>query len=315
MQLAIENADNSWTSSSQINKEYYLEDQLKGLHFILKVPDFDTKTQNEQMSRNKMEFLIDSQSVKNKEHLSIFLPKIEDSLEYQYENMEEFWKIKPSAFLEQNMQIKLGESLQIFKVSEELYNINSLKTLDDSFLNTKLNQNDNKRKKLGRKFEFTGLSQRKDVVLKSLLRKIKKYLWVQLNQFTEFLYLRKSEEKDFYERCLIAFIQNTIQKDVTVDFLFTLGSFLSPDHMKVLIKRKQSKFLKISEYHLNLRKINEVVDLLYKFNLQRFIKFAQRKEVYVIINHFYNFFEDTLRSDEIIGIQLLVSMCKVERDY
>ena len=315
MQLAIKNTDNAWISTSLINKGDYLEDWLNGISCTQKVLDLDTQTRNEQMLRNEMDFWIDSNLIRNKEHFSIFSPKIEDNLEYQYENMEEFWKIKPTPFFEQNMQIKLGESLEIFKVLEELYNINSLKTLDDQLLNAGFNNQDTQRKKLGRKFEFTGLSQRKDVVLKSLLRKIKKCLWVQLNQFTEFSRKRKSEEKDFYERCLIAFLQNMIQRDATVEFLFTFGSFLSPDHMKELIKSKQSKIFEISEYHLNLRKINEVVDLLYKFNLQRFKKFAQRKEVIVIINHFYNYFEDTLRSDEIIGVQLLASMCKVEREY
>ena len=137
-------------------------------------------------------------------------------------------------------------------------------------------------------------------------------MWRQLNEFTNFSKQRNLKEKDFYERCIIEFIENIIQSEATTEFVLILGGFLSFEHMKKLIMSKNSKIFDKSLKHINLRKNYEIYDLLYKFTLAKYAKFAKRKEVYIILSYFYNFYCDTLESDEIIGIQLLSSLSKTE---
>ena len=127
-------------------------------------------------------------------------------------------------------------------------------------------------------------------MLKSILRKIRKYLWRQFNEFTNFLKQKYLKEKDFYERCLIEFITNIIQKEATAEFVLILGGFLSFEHMKELIMSNYSKIFNKSLKNIYLSKIDEIYDLLYKFTLTKYVKFAKRKEVHIILNYFYNFY-------------------------
>ena len=97
------------------------------------------------------------------------------------------------------------------------------------------------------------------------------------------------KEKDFYERCLIEFIKNIIQREATAEFVLILGGLLSFEHMKELIMRNYSRIFSKSLKSIHLRKIDEIYDLLYKFTLTKYVKFAKRKEVHIILNYFYNF--------------------------
>ena len=90
-------------------------------------------------------------------------------------------------------------------------------------------------KRLGRPPILTGLSKRKDVVLKALLRRIRTYFWKDLNAKTKYLNKKKYKGASIFNDCLTFYIENILKEVATSEFLHILGSFISSNEMKALI--------------------------------------------------------------------------------
>ena len=101
------------------------------------------------------------------------------------------------------------------------------------------------RKRLGRKPVTTGLHQRKDVVLKSLLRSIHSFYWTDLNHETNYIKQKKKIGIEYYEDCLKTYIQSKFNEEPTDNFVLILGSIAFSKDMKKLLQYKSENASKI----------------------------------------------------------------------
>ena len=129
---------------------------------------------------------------------NFFYEEKHEILEYLLKNQEEFWKVdvqypfEPEIF--QNSRVYLESPLKPssginFEEITYIYPI----TQNDR-------HNDSIDKKLGRKPTFTGLTQRRDVVLKNLLRRIKTFFWNDFKDQTKYFKLKKYKRIAHFER-------------------------------------------------------------------------------------------------------------------
>ena len=170
MQPATKIDTSVWSVNASIADNYDSDSTRDNSHSKQAVLQFDIENRHKEILRDYSKGEMDHQLVLNLEHFTIFTPKREDSLEFQFKNMYEFWKPDPNTFLWQNLQFYSFGSVES---NDATHSLNAaLFTLTESGQNHKHSQEEFQRKKVGRKFQFTGLSQRKDVVLKSLLRRI-----------------------------------------------------------------------------------------------------------------------------------------------
>ena len=204
---------------------------------------------NSDFDKAKFEFNIDhwfqkcSENIKfceNDERIFGNEENTEDYLKYQIYNQQEFWR---------NINYwKGGISRDKFEVIDkdwvkqsENASIISIISLNKSEVAPVFNKSGSIRKKIGRKPDISGLHQRKDIVLKSLLRKIHSFYWRDINNETKYLKNKQKRGVLFYEACLKQYIQSKFNKEPTDDFVLTLGGFACWKEMKRLILNKSSK--------------------------------------------------------------------------
>lgn len=127
-------------------------------------------------------------------------------------------------------------------------------------------------------------SRRKDVIIKTLLRKCKKYFTKHFNSSTSYL---KTEKRKFgsrvYKATLETYITKVLQIPITEDLLIFLGVFLYPkdleDNMDLFVSPNYSQE-KISTL---LTKIHEI---LYKYSHKKFHLFSKNKEFKLLFTYF-----------------------------
>jgi hypothetical protein len=129
-------------------------------------------------------------------------------------------------------------------------------------------------KKVGRKPIHTGLSKRKDVVLKSLLRKIKSHYWKEFEAQTQFNQ-RKNKQDDqrkFFKTCIRIYVSSCALLEDTIEVKTSLGNLLNP-------KLMGDK----ADYALR--------DLLCKFSMQKYEGVLQNSEFSELIQAYFQTIE------------------------
>ena len=162
--------------------------------------------------------------------------------------------------------------------------------------------------------------KRRDVILKTLLRKCRKYYQKLFNTHTKFLKNKKKELSCYYKNWIEKFIQDCISIDTTLNISFHMGALLYPQEMIRWVdkfvypngikasSRKKLMKKKISTYK---DQVDILHDILYKFSKEKLEKFISIPELAVIFLHFIEHAGEWNTSDIETKIwKELVSKCK-----
>lgn len=169
--------------------------------------------------------------------------------------------------------------------------------------------------------EWTGAkSKRRDVILKTLLRKWRKYFQKLFNNHTKFLKNKKKELSWYYKNCIDKFIEEWIPIDTSFNLSFHMGSLLYPQEMIRWIEKfvypdgiKSSSRKKLMKKKISTYKdqVDILHDILYKFSKQKLEKFISIPELAIIFLYFIeNSNEWSSWDTEIKICQELVKKCK-----
>jgi hypothetical protein len=138
-------------------------------------------------------------------------------------------------------------------------------------------------KKVGRKPENLELIQRKDVIIKTLLRKMRTSLWKDFKSFTLFK-SKKSKILDplFYDKCLRKYAVEKLNLPARNSLLFYLSCIISPKNSEELLSAENScayeeKHSKKSKKSKKLSEIKEVYNVLYQYSHAKFKRLLKNK--------------------------------------
>ena len=174
------------------------------------------------------------------------------------------------------------------------------------------NKSGNIRKKLGRKPIDTGLNQRKDVVLKAVLRKMHSFFWKDINSETKYIRLKKRRGIQCFEEWLKLYIENKLNEKPNDHLILVLGSIASSSDMKDFISRKSSQESKAALKRISnqLSIVELIYNTLYKFSFSKFCTLAKSPEILKIMTYFVSKVESSFSEDEKIGVQILINECR-----
>lgn len=178
-----------------------------------------------------------------------------------------FSPLQPEIILE---NISVSPSLGCVKIDEDQFT-ECVASLKDSQIQP--------RSKAGRKPLNTGLKLRKDVVLKTILRKIRTFYWSDFNEITRFKVYKHRKEEDFYETCLKRYITTRLGIECSPEYLFALGSFMSSRDVEKLLATKTSLLYTLDPNRRNemIKGNDEVHETLYKFSFSKYQKLVRNK--------------------------------------
>lgn len=149
------------------------------------------------------------------------------------------------------------------------------------------------RKRPGRKKIHTGLNQRKDVILKKMLRRIRAYYWKRFNSITKYNVRKRSFQ--------------------TSDFFYDWIRFFLLHEMKITNPKEQmvkslGDIMWIKEN--GGKTDNEVYLVLYKFSFKRFTKLAENPHFQYFVKTYAKQIEaGNLTSDEKIALKMILNEC------
>ena len=158
------------------------------------------------------------------------------------------------------------------------------------------------RKRCGRKPINTGLSRRKDVVLKSLLRKIRSFYKTRFKEFVQYEHPNqknalKSHTKNVIKRHTLTsnlrynisqFIEKEFGMKATEDFILSLKSFI---YLNTVNKENQNIFR----------------ECLYKFSCLKFDKLIKLYNFKILIFYYYKEVNKaSLDKDSLIGLEMIM---------
>lgn len=136
------------------------------------------------------------------------------------------------------------------------------------------------------KFEY---NKRKDVILKTILRKCRRVLQDEFNDLTDYFTNRKMQGHQFYKDCVMKFFGTIEVKPEQLDLVFYLAAILYPQEMSRGVdcffdcdkkeRVKQRKFYRA--------KIQKVHDVLYRYSHERMDYFVNVPELSYIFCLFY----------------------------
>lgn len=156
-------------------------------------------------------------------------------------------------------------------------------------------------------------SKRRDVILKTLLRKWRKYFQKLFNNHTKFLKNKKKELSCYYKSCIEKFIQECLPLDTTLNIGFHMGALLYPQEMIRCVdkfvypngiktsSRKKLMKKKISTYK---DQVDILHDILYKFSKEKLEKFIAIPELAIIFLYFIE------NSNECNSTDIETKICK-----
>ena len=155
----------------------------------------------------------------------------ESELNPQLNSKEDFWIKNLPHVEEENLIESVRPNI------DESVTFTSSRSKGEIDVEENLYENDfvSQPKRLGRPPIPTGLSKRKDVVLKTMLRRIRAYFWKDFNRKTKYLSKKKYKGLFFLQDCLTFYIENILKEEATSEFLHLLGSFISTYDTKTLI--------------------------------------------------------------------------------
>ena len=197
----------------------------------------------------------------------------EENFGYNYELKEDVWKADlpllcnesspESERAEVGTAIALSDFQEVGKYDE-----------DDEDSSESGNYEPIRRRGQGRPPENTGLGKRKDVVLKNLFRKIKTFIWKDLNLQTRYSIRKKNKRINFYQKCLTFYIKNILEDEATPRNLFMLGSLLYWKDMKTLMKANpNSVFGTKDQASKKIREVDQIHTNKFMFQIIFILKF------------------------------------------
>lgn len=136
------------------------------------------------------------------------------------------------------------------------------------------------------KFEY---NKRKDVILKTILRKCRRILQDEFNEITGYFSNRKMQGHQFLKDCIQKFHDTIPEKPESLDLLFYIGAMLYPQEMSRGVdcffecekkdRVKQRKFFRA--------KIQKVHDVLYRYSHEKMDYFVKVPELSYLYTMFY----------------------------
>lgn len=178
---------------------------------------------------------------------------------------------------------------------------NSLKTVDDlEGVSSEAKSQDPKKEKL--------FSKRKDVIIKALLRKWKKFFLKDFNSKTS--YLRRAKRKfgsSAYRCCLESYITEFLRIPLSEDMLVFLGVFLYQKDLEDNI----DLFISPNYSPLGVKSLaTEVHEVLYKYSHKKFERFSKNREFKYVFTYFEASFSDEIQKEELsqeysLGLEII----------
>ena len=159
------------------------------------------------------------------------------------------------------------------------------------------------KKKRGRKCLNEEFKTRKDVVLKTLLRKMHRFFWHEFNVTTEFMKIRRDRRVNFFEACLESYINLKINAEATHNLIFLLGCITNSKEMeKSLHLRTNTRPERIKAQLL--KDTSDVHDTLNNFAVSKLSKLTKQHEFFTLFTYFSKEIEPSQNPDEIKGLKI-----------
>lgn len=161
------------------------------------------------------------------------------------------------------------------------------------------------------KFEY---NKRKDVILKTILRKCRRILQDEFNNLTDYFQNRKLQGHQFLKECVLKYFNFLNDKPEQLDLVFYIGAMLYPQEMSrgVDCFFDCDKKERVKQRKIYRAKIQKVHDVLYRYSHEKmdyFVKVPELSYLYVV---FYK--KESLNDIEdhsyINGAQEIFERCK-----
>lgn len=135
-------------------------------------------------------------------------------------------------------------------------------------------------------FEY---NRRKDVILKTILRKWRRVLQNDFNDVTQYFPNRKHKSGQFLKDCVMKYYNHLPNKPEQLDLVFFLGSMLYPQEMirGVDFFFEWSKEDKVKQRKIVRSKIQKVHDVLYRYCHEKMNYFVSVPELSYLYVMFY----------------------------
>lgn len=147
-----------------------------------------------------------------------------------------------------------------------------------------------KTRKRGKQF-----SRRKDVIIKTLLRKCRKFLTNDFNARTDYIRQKRRLTNKIYFGLLRNYLHSIVSANVSDKLVAFLGAFLYQQDLETTLDSFASPSLTSAEVQEQSDKIH---DVLYRYSHQKFRVFiAEHSELTPIFMHFYHHGCESLRDD------------------
>ena len=159
------------------------------------------------------------------------------------------------------------------------------------------------KKKRGRKSLNEGFKTRKDVVLKTLLRKMHRFFWHDFNVTTKYMKIRRDRRVNFFETCLESYIHLKINAEATHDLTFLLGCITNSKEMEKSLHQRTNNRPERIKAQL-LKDTSYVYDILYNFTVSKLTKLTKKQEFFTLFTYFSKEIESVQNSDEIKGLKI-----------
>ena len=213
-----------------------------------------------------------------------------------------------------------GTTFEVFNRSTEENNLENYmtcslepKSTDTDSQNVKYNAESNVTKssinqvvknKVGRKPLNEGFIQRKDLVFKSFIRKMRQQLKYKFR--FQFPIVKGFEHNNLLQN-LVSFIEGELNQNATTDFIILLGSIIAPEGLKnadnIDINKKGVESM--------LKKVDSIQTTFHRFSLKRYNILLKQKGMHSIITHFLDHLDvENLSHDEGIASRMMQSHCQ-----
>ena len=210
-----------------------------------------------------------------------------ESFEYQKENW--VYYTKRQSEIESSIKNDAQETKSVFLHCREITSIavSDLNDLDAvTSIPTKkvVEANDDKPISLNKSKRVKLFSRRKDVIIKTLLRKCRKFFLKDFNAKTNYLKTAKRKfGSSVYKTLIELYLNRVFANNQSEDLLMFMAAFLYPQDMEDSIESFVSSTYDYSSIKALLVQIHEI---LYKYSHQKFSGFSQNPEFKILFIKF-----------------------------
>lgn len=156
--------------------------------------------------------------------------------------------------------------------------------------------------KVGRKSLNEGFSKRKDVVFKSLLRKVRFHY---KNEFKSTQDDSGQQVDHFLE--MKAYLQSILGEKTTARSVFLFASIILPEDAKNMVKNSEDPYFKDSSLLIN---IDKILAVFYKFTLKKYKWLLAHKDISSLILEFLlKSDKEQMSADELIALEIIFNDC------